>query len=69
MSIQHLEAYPVGEAICRQTGAFLGWLYRWNTGEYGILWQGPKFAGDVEYRMIAGQATPQIPNKTSPGTA
>lgn len=69
MSIQQLEAYPVQEVVCKQTGVFLGWVYLWNTGEYGTLWQGPKFHGEVEYRTVAGQTKPRTSNKTSPGTA
>lgn len=69
MSSQHLEACPVGQVICKKTGAFVGWLYRWNTGEYGTLWQGPKLSGDVEYRTIAGQITQQAPDNASPDIA
>ena len=45
------EAQPIKKIIDQETGAHVGWLYEWNTGELEPMWcNGPKL--NVRYEDI-----------------
>ncbi|MGZ2259943.1 hypothetical protein [Roseobacter sp. A03A-229] len=45
------EAQPIKKIIDRETGAHVGWLYEWNTGDLVPMWcNGPK--DNVRYEDI-----------------
>ena len=46
------EATPVRKIVCRSTGAILGYEYRWDTGEIGVLWLDGEH-DDVTYISLA----------------
>lgn len=35
---KRVEAVPIKRILCVRTGAILGYLYRWNTGETEPMW-------------------------------
>ena len=46
--VDRVEAVPIKRIICVRTGALLGYLYRWNTGEIEPMWFG-RSSKDVTY--------------------
>ena len=42
------EAQPIKKIIDQETGAHVGWLYEWNTGERVPRWKG-KAHKDIAY--------------------
>lgn len=46
--VERVEAVPIKRILCVRTGAILGYLYRWNTGETEAMWFG-RASKDIVY--------------------
>ena len=52
------EAQPIKKIIDQKTGAHVGWLYEWNTGDLEPMWcNGPRT--NVRYEDIPPGEMPQ----------
>lgn len=51
---ERVEAEPVQTMICKKTGAVVGWMYEWNTGEMTPRWT-DKPVSNVSFRAMRSE--------------
>jgi hypothetical protein len=58
-----LFAHPAARILCTKTGATVGFLYQWNTGEQQAAWIDRKVR-NVEYEPMHKPTCEPIPSKS-----